>query len=116
MVDQRVLVPPAVHQQTVSTTTLISMIFGAQASLMKAMFTCESGLRQFNDDGSLLVSRTEDLGIAQINLIWWDKAAELGYDITTLYGNLMFAKYILDTQGLGAWSCAPKVVHNYPKL
>lgn len=74
------------------------------AGTMIAIATCESGLRQFYDDGSLVVSPTGDVGIMQLNLkTWKGKADEFGMDLTKLDDNLLFARYVYNVQGLKAW-------------
>lgn len=91
----------------IGTSTLISNIFGPAAPVMTRVFECESGMDQWDDLGRVILSRTNDVGISQINLtVWEDKALELGYDLFTTEGNLKMAKYILDHSGLRAWTCA----------
>lgn len=64
---------------------------------------CESGLRQFNDDGSVLISRTSDVGLFQINQVHWTRAKELGIDIYTIEGNIQFAKLLKQANGTRDW-------------
>ena len=68
---------------------------------------CESNLRHFNADGTVLMGRkTADVGILQISIKHWDKELKAqGIDYWTLEGNLRAAKYILDKQGVDAWVC-----------
>lgn len=72
--------------------------------------SCESSNRQYDENGDVLINKaTDDIGVAQIHYSWRKKAQELGYDIETAHGNILMAKYIFDTQGLGAWVCAHKL-------
>lgn len=69
---------------------------------------CESGRRQFNDDGTVLRGRENplDVGFLQINEYYWlRKSKELGYDIYSLEGNIKMAYYIRDVSGYSAWMC-----------
>ena len=67
----------------------------------------ESGLRQFNKDGSVLRGRVNpsDVGFCQINEpIWNDTARKLGYDIYTEQGNKDMAMYIYLNFGSDPWN------------
>ena len=64
---------------------------------------CESGMRQFNEDGSVLISQTSDKGIFQINKVHWEQAKKLGYNIDTVKGNIGYAKYLKDKNGTSDW-------------
>lgn len=73
---------------------------------MYAISQCESGLNQFEPDGTVLISRlgTDDRGLFQINYpIWGSLSQELGIDLHTQEGNMQMAKVILKRQGLNAW-------------
>ncbi len=76
---------------------------------MIKILTCESGLRQFDNEGNAIVSKTSDKGIAQINQVWWNKAKELGYDLDKTVDNLNMGFYIWNIQGKKAWTCAKKL-------
>jgi hypothetical protein len=68
---------------------------------------CESHFRHFNTDGTLRAgyntNGTKDVGVMQINTIWHEKAKDLGFDLSTLKGNMDFAKWLYDRQGLQPW-------------
>lgn len=65
---------------------------------------CESNLRQFNEDGTVLISRTNDVGIMQINLAAHRETAErLGIDIYTLEGNVAYASILVANRGAQDW-------------
>ncbi len=75
---------------------------------MMEILKCESGLRQFSEQGVLThfnKNFTFDTGIAQINSIHESEAMELGFDINTVEGNLAMAKVILYKYGYDAWVC-----------
>jgi hypothetical protein len=79
------------------------MTFPEQPDEMIKIARCESGLRQFNTNGSVLVSKTSDKGIYQINQVHWENAKALGYDIDTIEGNLKYARYLYDASGTQPW-------------
>lgn len=83
--------------------TLVTSVLGDG---MLDTIACESGFRQFDNDGRILRSKTDDVGITQINVDTWGlKAKELGLDIYTPLGNVQMAKHILNIQGKKAWVC-----------
>lgn len=75
-----------------------------------AIAGCESGFRQFNDDGTVLRgSVTPDVGLFQISEKYWlDYSSQLGYNIYTIDGNMAMAKYIYEKQKLNAWNASRK--------
>lgn len=96
-------IPP----QNINIVETINKTFTGQiAPIMRAIAYCESGTRQYDKDGKVLISKlgTDDRGIFQIHApIWLEKSKELGYDIHTIEGDVLMAKYILETQGHNAW-------------
>lgn len=95
--------PEAQNSPIQSSESLVIEYLGEH---MLPTLQCESGLKQFNPDGTIITSRTNDVGIAQVNLkVWGKKAEELGYDLTTTIGNLKMAKYVYTVQGPEAWVC-----------
>ena len=65
---------------------------------------CESGHRQFGEDGKALRSPTSDIGVMQLNIVHWKKARELGLDIfNSVDDNIKMGRIIYDTQGIKAW-------------
>jgi len=76
---------------------------------------CESGLRQFNKDGSVLRGKvnSDDKGILQINTFYHQSEADiLGYDLETLEGNLLFGRWLYLKQGLAPWSASKECWSN----
>lgn len=62
--------------------------------------------RQFNPDGSVRRGRinSHDIGMCQINEDWnGDAAKKLGMDIYTTEGNIKYANYLYEHQGLKPW-------------
>lgn len=67
---------------------------------------CESGLRQYNPDGTVLrgVINPQDVGICQINLKYHGQAAEdMGLDLFTLEGNITYANRLYASEGATPW-------------
>lgn len=64
---------------------------------------CESGLRQFNDQGTVLISPTSDKGLFQINQVHWSEAKKRGIDLDTVDGNIAFAKILKEEGGTQPW-------------
>lgn len=72
---------------------------------------CESQFRQFIRDGEAIRGRVNkyDVGVMQINELYHlEKAQELGLDISTLDGNLAFAKYLYEKYGTKPWASSSK--------
>ena len=86
-------------------------MFGVDAPKMLQVAFCESSLREYdpNSPDGLLhgIVDHDDLGLFQINVKY--NAGELSAtttDITTAHGNIMFAKYLFDKNGLSPWSAS----------
>jgi len=68
---------------------------------------CESGFRQFDNQGNVLrgVVNPLDVGIFQINEYYHlTTAQEYGINIYTSEGNIDFAKMLYDSQGTTPWN------------
>lgn len=76
--------------------------------VLERIAQCESEGRQFKDDGSVLVSRTRDIGLFQINRIHKKEALEMGYDLDTIDGNTLFALYLYKNQGTSPWNSSKR--------
>ena len=84
-------------------------VFASDTHVMNQVAKCESGWRQFNKEGSVLRGKVnnKDVGYFQINETYHlDTSIRLGYDIYTLIGNILYAKYLLDTYGLKPWKAS----------
>jgi len=85
----------------------------ADDPIMIEVAKCESGFRQFNDDGTVLIGHGLYAGVFQIDpKIHADFAKSLGMDIYTLEGNLAYAKYLKSGSGASPWpACSQKAVN-----
>ena len=76
---------------------------------------CESRYRQFNEDGSVLrgVVNSQDVGVFQINEKYHlETAKELNIDIYTTVGNVAYAIYLYNNQGLSPWEYSSECWNN----
>jgi hypothetical protein len=76
---------------------------GAPAILIQ-IADCESGIRQYDDQGKVLRGPTKDIGLFQIAPLWIPTAQKLGYDIFTEKGNVQMALYIYHLYGTQPWT------------
>ncbi len=93
---------------TMSTSSLIYGLWGkSDGEKMMRILECESGMKQWDKNGSVLTSPTNDVGIGQINLkTWKDESIKRGYDIGQPVDNLRFSYLIWLKSGFKAWTCA----------
>lgn len=94
---------------------LIAEYFGDQYDTAVRTFSCESGLRQWKNDGSVLrgIVTPADTGVTQINTDYWgDDAEVLGLDYeNNIRHNVKMARYIYDNHGgWSNWYCSPVYV------
>lgn len=81
-----------------------------------AVAWCESRFRQIDEDGNLHRGQVNqnDIGVMQINIVYHlEKALELGIDLYTLEGNMEYAKYLFEQQGLQPWSASKPCWERY---
>ncbi len=67
---------------------------------------CESQFRQFDANGAVLKGKINkgDMGLMQINKYYHaDKAKELGFNLKTLEGNMAYAQYLYNKEGVKPW-------------
>jgi hypothetical protein len=78
----------------------------ADIPVMIPIARCESTFTQFNSSGNTLNGGSGGMmGVYQINRSVHTKfALSLGYDITTLLGNLQYARYLYNNEGTGPWT------------
>ncbi len=83
---------------------------------------CESHYRQYDETGDVLRGNhnPRDVGIFQINeRFHLDQSQKLGYDIYTAEGNIRYAIWLSEKEGIGHWSasrpCWGKVVSQIAK-
>src|SRR3989344_652318 len=76
---------------------------------------CESTYRQFKKDGRVIrgIVNPKDVGVMQINERFHSEVSEkLGFDIYTLEGNMAYAKWLYDKEGVKAWMSSSKCWKN----
>jgi hypothetical protein len=74
--------------------------------VMQEIAFCESTFRQFGADGQPLRGHVNgaDVGVMQINEYYHaDTAGKLGFNLETIDGNMGYARYLYDTQGVAPW-------------
>jgi len=73
---------------------------------------CESGNKHLDKNGQVLLrgntNKTVDVGVFQINSVWFAKATELGLDLTKEADNREFAKFLYSTRGTEDWVYSKK--------
>jgi hypothetical protein len=79
-----------------------------KAPILDRIIMCESKNSHFDSNGQVLMrsntNRTVDLGVAQINTVWFKKATELGYDLTKEQDNRAMALWIYKNVGTDPWN------------
>ncbi|HVZ75695.1 MAG TPA: transglycosylase SLT domain-containing protein [Candidatus Paceibacterota bacterium] len=80
----------------------------ADEPILAEVASCESQFRQFDKNGNVLKNANSSaIGIMQIMAsVHADTAEELGLDPTTIQGNLAYAKYLYEKQGLAPWNAS----------
>ena len=82
-----------------------------ETPILAEIAKCESRFRQVGKDGKVLRGEVNksDLGLLQVNEYYHgEKAEDLGYDLTTVNGNLAYAKYLYNKEGTKPWSASKK--------
>lgn len=107
----------SVEAQFVRTTEIQAL----DMPILNKIADCESGngskgsATQFKS-GQVLVKGNKngsvDVGLYQINTVWFKKATELGYDVMTTKGNKEMAEWIYLNRGTGDWSASSKCWQN----
>src|SRR3989344_951020 len=72
---------------------------------------CESHFRHFDSNCKILKGRADrrDIGLMQINEYFHGKqAGKLGFDIYTLDGNIAYAKWLYEKEGVDPWRNSQK--------
>lgn len=86
----------------------IEEVFG-RGHIMLQIADCESNLRQFKADGSVLMGGGGGnyIGVFQIGKQWVSRAKDMGMDVYTLEGNVAFAKWLyteeIEIRGQPLW-------------
>lgn len=104
---------------TVATTTILSPSqietkvreYFADVPVMIEIAQCESNFRQFTDSGKVFYGGAGGgmVGVFQFyESIHAGPAAQLGFDLDTLDGNIGYAKHVYEKQGTAPWrACVP---------
>lgn len=73
-------------------------------ALMSRTVACESSWRQYSKNGEVLVSKTNDIGLAQINkLAHKETYTKMNLDPNDPYDNLKYAIFLYKKSGLFPW-------------
>lgn len=81
----------------------------ADAPVMVDIARCESGLRHFTDAGTVLRGgyNNDMVGVFQLyEAVHTTAAEDLGHDITTLAGNLAYARHLYEQSGTTPWDAS----------
>lgn len=85
--------------------------------VMSAIAKCESEFTQFNHLGEVLrggyLGRM--IGVYQIAPMHIPEATSLGIDVTTLEGNMAFARHLYDQSGTRPWAASEWCWHTLPE-
>lgn len=68
---------------------------------------CESTFRHVGKNGTIIRGKVDpaDIGVMQINERYHNvKAIALGFDLKTIEGNMAYAKYLYEKEGLKPWN------------
>ena len=85
--------------------------FYADEPVLSEIARCESRFRQYDEKGVVLRGEVTpaDIGIMQINERFHESTSEtLGYDITTIDGNLTYARHLYQKEGTKPWNASKK--------
>ena len=83
----------------------------AETPILAEIAKCESRFRQTDGAGNVLRGEVDksDVGLMQVNEYYHgQKAADLGFDLTTINGNLAYAKYLYGKEGTTPWNASAK--------
>ena len=82
-----------------------------ETPILAEIARCESRFRQVGKDGQVLRGEVNhsDVGLLQVNEYYHgEKALDLGFDLSTVNGNLAYAKHLYDKEGTKPWSASEK--------
>lgn len=98
----------AAYMATTTVKAHIEAQFGV-GTPMVAVAMCESGLVQFDDFNHVLRGHITpaDIGTFQVNVEYHgNRAKKLGINLYSLDGNIEYAKYLYDKNGLKDWEAS----------
>jgi len=93
---------------TISVEENVKHYFSDIPILAKVAF-CESTFRHYDENGDVIRGDVDsrDVGVMQINEYYHgSQARKIGIDLTTLDGNMKFARLLYNDQGLAPWSAS----------
>lgn len=99
-----------VSSDTVSIEREVRNYFRDTPQLVEVAW-CESRFRHTGKDGNIFrgMVNSKDVGVMQVNEGYHlEKAKSLGFDIYTLKGNMAYAKYLFEREGLSPWQASRK--------
>lgn len=105
---------PVVGERTETIPELItdmSRLYKTDANLAMRIAKCESGMAQYNKDGSLVRGKVipADVGVFQVNETYHlEQSKKLGFDIYTPEGNIGYATWLLKHEGPKHWNPSRK--------
>jgi hypothetical protein len=77
------------------------------APVLVRIAKCESGNNHYDKNGQVLMktndNKSVDVGVMQINSIWFKKASEMKLDLTKEVDNRKFAEYLYENYGTEPW-------------
>jgi len=91
----------------------------ADTPIMADIARCESHFRQFSKDGSVHRGKVNksDIGVMQVNEYYHGKTSKkLGLDIYTIEGNVAYARYLYEREGVEPWSSSKPCWGKSPHL
>lgn len=78
--------------------------------ILNKIIQCESGGKQYAPNGQVLMkintNKTVDIGVGQINSIWFKTASNMGYDLTKETDNRAFTLWLFLNKGSSPWSAS----------
>ena len=83
--------------------------YGVDDNLVIEIARCESGLRQYSEDGSIVRGKvnSKDVGVFQINEDYHlRQSQDTGYDIYTTRGNIEYAISLFKKSGSKPWGAS----------
>jgi hypothetical protein len=106
-----ILVPQSAEAETLPIENVEEAVreYFKEIPVMIEVARCESKFRQFNTDGSVLFGGWGGgmTGVFQLyDSVHRSAALALGFDISTLEGNLGYAKHLYATSGTTPWNSA----------
>lgn len=106
--EAQVISTPTVQEECLTVSCISERVQKDFSKRMVAVVKCESNFRQFDSDGTVLLSSTLDVGLFQINLkAHLKQSQKMGLDIiNSMEDNYTYAKHLYDEQGETPWVCS----------